>query len=165
MKDSDYSSLSRPRYTSYLHTDRKLYLPGETVHFHGVLRENSASLSIPTETTFTLVVSDAQGKEVQRTTLKPNEFGTISTDLILAGNAPLGMYSVSLVTGDQTEYIANGSTNFQVEVFKNPTFTATVDLKSPDIIDESVNGLRKKPNTDPNTPWYSYVYEGNFSLQ
>lgn len=29
--------------------------------------------------------------------------------------------------------IENGYTNFQVEVFKNPTFTAEVKLKSSDI--------------------------------
>jgi uncharacterized protein YfaS (alpha-2-macroglobulin family) len=66
-------------------------------------------------------------------TLKPNEFGTISTDFDLPKDASLGSYSVSLVSNNSTEYVENGYTNFQVEIFKNPTFTATVELKSPEL--------------------------------
>ena len=165
MKDSDYSYETRPRYTVYLHGDRKLYLPGETVHIHGIIRENSTSLKVPENTSFTLIVNDTMGKEVNRVSLKPNEFGTISADYILPKDALLGNYSVNLTTMDMTEYVANGSTNFQVEVFKNPTFSPTVDLKSPDLENESLKYLRKKPNTDTHTPWYKDVYVGDFSLQ
>lgn len=165
MKEYDYSYENRPRYTAYLHTDRRLYLPGETVHIHGILRENSSSLQIPRDIAYTLIVSDSMGKEVSRVDMKPNEFGTISTDYILPKEASLGNYSVSLMTLDQTEYVQNGWTNFQVEIFKNPTFTATVELRSPDLDGEVLKNLRKKPNTDPNSPWYSDVYEGQLSLE
>lgn len=165
MKDSDYSYQTRSRYTVYLHGDRKLYLPGETVHIHGIIRENSAALKVPENAVFTLVIDDPMGREVDRVTLKPNEFGTISSDYTLPRDTSLGSYSVNLTTMEMTEYVANGSMNFQVEVFQNPTFTATVELRSPDIENESVKNLRKKPNTDTNTPWYSDVYEGHFSLQ
>lgn len=75
------------------------------------------------------------------------------------------MYSVSLSTLDGTEYVQNGWANFQVEVFKNPTFTASVELRSPDIENGNVKNLRKKENTDQNNPWYSDVYEGKFALE
>ena len=89
----------------------------------------------------------------------------MSADLNLDKNASLGMYSISLSTLDQTEYVQNGWTNFQVEVFKNPTFSATVTLKSPDLEDGMVKNLRKKENTDQNNPWYESVYEGKFTLE
>lgn len=57
MKDSDYSYQSRGKYTSYIHTDRKLYLPGEKVHIHAIIRENKASLTIPT-TPFVAILTD-----------------------------------------------------------------------------------------------------------
>lgn len=165
MKESDYNYQSRAKYTTYLHTDRRLYLPGETVHVHGIIRENNTSLRVPSSTSFSLTVSDYMGKVISTTALVPNEYGTISADIALPKDASLGNYSISLSLIDGTEYVENGWTNFQVEVFKNPTFTATVELRSPDIVDGSVKNLRKKTNTDRNNPWYSDVYEGKFSLE
>lgn len=40
---------------------------------------------------------------------------------------------MSIVSTKNSEFIENAWGNFQVEVFKNPTFTATVSLKSPDV--------------------------------
>lgn len=164
LKDSDYSYATRSLYTAYLHTDRLLYLPGETVYIHGILRKNNTKLEIP-DTNFDVIVSDMMGREVKRVTLKPNEFGTMSTDFVLSKEAPLGSYSISLQAANTTEYIENGWSNFQVEVFKNPTFTAEVKLQSPDIENDSLTNLRKKENTDPNNPWYHDVYETQFSLE
>ncbi len=80
IKDSDYSWSSRPEFTSYLHTDRRLYLPGEKVYIHAILRKNSASLLIPEDDIFDIVINDPLGREVKRATLKPNEFGSISLE-------------------------------------------------------------------------------------
>ena len=74
MKESDYSYETRPKYTAYIHTERRLYLPGETVHIHGIIRENSTSLKVPENTSFNLIISDSMGKEISRIAMKPNEF-------------------------------------------------------------------------------------------
>jgi hypothetical protein len=80
IKDSDYSYTNRWLYTAYFHTDRKLYLPGEKVYLHAIIRKNTKSLDIPSDAKFDLSIMDPLGKEVRHMTLKPNEFGTISTD-------------------------------------------------------------------------------------
>ncbi len=165
IKDSDYSYSTRSQYTSYLHTDRRLYLPGEKVYIHAILRKNDTSLTIPTDTSFDLIISDPMGRELKRTTLKSNEFGSLSTELSLSQDAPLGSYSVSIMPTTTSEYIENAWTNFQVEVFKNPTFTATVELKSPDLENNAIKNLRKVSNTDPYSPWYNEVYTGDFTIE
>ncbi len=99
------------------------------------------------------------GREIRRTTLKANEFGSISTEYDLPKDASLGSYNVNITNTRASEYVENGFTNFQVEVFKNPTFTASVTLKSPDLEGESLRNLRKESNTDPYSPWISDVYK------
>ena len=165
IKDSDYSWSSRPEFTSYLHTDRRLYLPGEKVYIHAFLRKNSTSLLIPEDDIFDIVINDPLGREVKRATLKPNEFGSIWLEYEIPKEWALGSYSFSVVSTDSLEYIDNGWSNFQVEVFKNPTFTASIDLKSSDLENETIKDLRKTSNTDPYNPWYSDVYKWNFTIE
>lgn len=136
------------------------------VHIHAIIRANDASLSIPKDATFDLVITDPLGREVKRSTLKPNEFGSISQDYSLPKDAPLGQYMLSLFfTRDRTMLIENAFSSFQVEVFKNPTFTASVELKSSDLEGASLKDLRKIPNDDPYSPWYKDVYTGNLTIQ
>lgn len=135
------------------------------MYIHAILRENSAALTIPTSTPFSVIVSDPLGREVKRSTIKTNEYGSFSIEYQLPKDASLGMYSVNVAVADSTEYIENSWSNFQVEVFKNPTFTASIELKSPDIVDEAIKNLKKIPNNDPYTPWYNEVYTGNFTIE
>lgn len=74
IKDSDYSWSSKSLYTAYLHTDRRLYLPGEKVYIHAILRQNEKSLTVPRDTPFDLIINDPTGREVKRTTVKTNDF-------------------------------------------------------------------------------------------
>ncbi len=91
--------------------------------------------------------------------MRPNEFGTLSSVVLLPDDAPFGQYTVSIVPLDQTAYITGGSTEFQVEHLSVPTFTPQVTLRSPDIEDGSIRNLRKKKNTRADSPWYSDIYE------
>lgn len=82
----------------------------------------------------------------------------------MPSDTPLGSYNVSLSLSDSTEYIENSNTYFQVEIFKNPTFTPKVTLKSNDLENDTIKVLKKAENTDPNFPWYSDVYTGDFGI-
>lgn len=108
IKDSDYSWFTRPEFTTYVHTDRRLYLPGETVHIHAILRKNSAALEIPFNDSFELKVMDPLGREIKNITMKPNEFGSIATDIVLPADASLGSYSINILPADTTDYVENG---------------------------------------------------------
>jgi uncharacterized protein YfaS (alpha-2-macroglobulin family) len=129
------------------------------------MRSNNEKLVIPEAEMFEIRLHDPLGKELKRVTQKPNEFGSLFTEFDIPKDAPLGAYSLQIMSADTTEYIENGWTSFQVEVFRNPTFTATVELKSPDIEDDTIRDLRKVPNTDPYTPWYTDAYKGNFTIE
>lgn len=94
--------------------------------------------------------------------MKSNSFGSIGTDFILPSDTPLGSYNINIALPESTDYIENAYTSFQVEIFKNPTFTAKVILKSNDLENETIKALRKAENTDPNNPWYTDVYTGDF---
>lgn len=74
IKDSDYSWSSRSLYTAYLHTDRRLYLPGEKVYIHAIVRQNGKSLTVPSNTPFDVIINDPTGREVKRTTVNTNDF-------------------------------------------------------------------------------------------
>ena len=64
-----------------------------------------------------------------------------------------------------SEWITNAYTSFQVEVFKNPTFTAEVKLSSPEVTNGIINNIREVANNDPNTQWYEKAYKSNFSIE
>lgn len=167
LKESDYAWDTRPEYSAYIHTDRRLYLPWEKVYVHAILRKNDATLAIPTSS-FVVQVTDPSGVEIKNVTMQPNEYGTLSFDFSLDKEASLWSYNVNITPFEninQFGYVSNGYTSFQVEVFKNPTFTAKVELKSPDIEDGYVTTLRKKVNTNPDTPWYTDVYNSVIALE
>lgn len=60
MKEADYGWDNRSLYSAYIHTDRRLYLPGETVYIKGYLRKNETSLTVPTGEEFDINISDQE---------------------------------------------------------------------------------------------------------
>lgn len=119
-------------------------------------------MKIPADTVFHLSITDSLGREVKNIALKSNTFGSIGTDLLLPSDTPLGSYNINISLPDSIEYIENAYTSFQVEIFKNPTFTSQVSLRSNDLENETIKVLKKAENTDPNNPWYTDVYTGDF---
>ncbi len=106
------------------------------------------------------------GNEVDNTVLKTNEFGTILHDFAIPPTARLGNYSFALEQNSENGgYVDNAWSNFQVEVFKNPTFTTEVTLKSSSIENNYIKNIRKKPNTDVENPWYEFVYTAPVTLE
>lgn len=167
-KESDYSWQTRPEFSSYLHTDRRLYLPGDTVYVHAIIRKNDAKLTVPRDFAFQLRVTDPLGEVLTETVLKTNDYGSLGTGLVLPADARLGNYSVNIEPLENTGnfyMMSNNWTNFQVEIFKNPTFTAEVTLRSPDIQDGTLMNLREIPNSDTAYPWYENKFESTFSLE
>lgn len=165
MKEDDYWWDSRSLYSAYLHTDRRLYLPGETVNIKAILRKNQWVLNIPENEVFDIIVNDPEWKIVTNTRIKANSFGSIATNLQLSKDAPLGAYTISVQSVNTSEWITNAYTSFQVEVFKNPTFTAEVKLSSPEVTNGIINNIREVANNDPNTQWYEKAYKSNFSIE
>ncbi|NRH21094.1 hypothetical protein HOO68_03555 [Candidatus Gracilibacteria bacterium] len=166
MKESDYGWDNRPLYSAYIHTDRRLYLPGETVHIKAILRKNETSLTIPENETFEITVNDPEGKIVSTTRVKSNAYGSVTSSLEIGKDSPLGAYSIGIQSiTDRDNWISNSYANFQVEIFKNPTFTAEVKLSSPEVTNGILSNIRKAENNDPNTNWYENTYKSNFNIE
>jgi uncharacterized protein YfaS (alpha-2-macroglobulin family) len=60
LKESDYTWDNRSLYSAYIHTDRRLYLPGETVYIKAIMRKNEKSLTIPENEAFDITITDPE---------------------------------------------------------------------------------------------------------
>jgi len=102
-----------------LFTDRKLYRPGQTIYFKGIVVENfqdNNKLLPNFETQISLY--DVNGEQVESIPLKANEFGSFEGQFI----APYGV-----LTGAMTIQSSYGSTSVQVEEYKRPKFSCEID--------------------------------------
>ncbi len=110
---------------AYLLFDRPLYKPGETVGFKLFLRTREAGPSEPlANRTVTVVIRDANGKEVAKPSLTTNEFGTASSSLVLQKTASLGLYQAYV--NEPGHSFQQPSLSFRVEEYKPPEAIVTV---------------------------------------
>ena len=99
--------------------DRAIYLPGQTIHFKGLmLRSNGSEVEAIANKETTVQLFDANGQEVATLKLKTNEFGSFASTFI----APTGGLNGYIRIGNET-----GSHSFRMEEYKRPKFEVTVD--------------------------------------
>ncbi len=166
MKESDYWWESRPLYSSYVHTDRRLYLPWETVAIKAIMRKNESTLTIPENELFEISISDPEWKNISTSRIKANAFGSIASNFQINKDAPLGSYSITIQSANNNNtWISNSYTSFQVEIFKNPTFTAEVKLSSPEVVDWVLSNVRESTNDDSNSYWHDKKYSSKFTIE
>lgn len=119
------------QYLAYLHTDRPIYRPGQTVFFKGVVRrDNDASYSLPfRDQEVTLNIRDARGNllEIQEFTL--NTFGTFNGEFQIAAGAMLGSYTLELRVGADTHQQV-----FKVQEYVKPDFQVNVQTDNTEYI-------------------------------
>lgn len=125
----------KSRYFTF--TDRPLYLPGDTVHFKSIIRDDDDSVySVPSGTVNVTLTTDGN-KKVKEMTLPISSDGTVSGDIKLDSEAKTGYYSLAIQTPkDQkaTNYYEYtgvsdySSTSFNVEFYRKPE--ATIDIES-----------------------------------
>jgi uncharacterized protein YfaS (alpha-2-macroglobulin family) len=114
------------RVRGFLHSDRGLYRPGDTVHLHGLARVVSVSgaMTLPRKRKIHIVVSDPRGSAVVEKDVALTAFGGFSLDVPTAAEARLGDYRVRGQLEDQTF-----SDAFSVEEYRPRTFE--VKVKTP----------------------------------
>jgi len=112
-------------YYSHIYTDRKLYLPGESVNIKWIIRK-SLDLSIPESKDFILKIKNSKWEEILNKTVEITEFWSFSENIELRKDSNLWNYNISLYYWDT--YLFNWW--FSVEVFKNPKFSNEVSLKA-----------------------------------
>lgn len=103
----------------FLHSDRGLYRPGDTVHLRGLARllKLNGGLFVPAQAEAEVTVSDPRDQELVRRKIPLSRFGGFSFDHVLSEVAPLGDYRIRarLPHGEFSE-------TFTVEEFRPATF-------------------------------------------
>ncbi|RBQ02761.1 alpha-2-macroglobulin family protein [Pedobacter miscanthi] len=102
-----------------LFTDRPIYRPGQTVYYKGLCLDlingkNKISVNKSLEVSF----SDANGKEIAKTKMVSNEYGTFQGSFSI----PMGLLNGEMEI--ETDY---GRIAIQVEEYKRPTFEVVFD--------------------------------------
>ncbi len=119
-------------YNAQFYTDRKIYRPGQTVYFKGVIRsDDDARYSLPTAfDTVNVTITDSQGKEVFSDDLPVSEFGTVYGSFDLDANAGLGFYSIQILF-EENQYFY---TDFQVAAYRKPEYLVEVTTDKPEYV-------------------------------
>lgn len=82
---------------TYVYTDRPIYRPGHTVHIRGIDRVGfDGTYEVWNREKVPLEVFDAEGTRVYETNLEQSLYGTFSSTLELASDAPLGTYRIEV---------------------------------------------------------------------
>jgi uncharacterized protein YfaS (alpha-2-macroglobulin family) len=120
------------RVRGFLHSDRGLYRPGDTVHLKGLLRllDVSGTMAVPAKKRKVhLVIKDPRNKDLVDENLVISEFGGFHKDVVLAADANLGDYQV------RGEIEGQGfSDRFSVEEYRPRTFEVKVSSARKDIL-------------------------------
>ena len=116
----DYYRKNYADYTTQIILDRSLYRPGQTVFFNVYLINGRKMQS---NTPVTVVLRDADSKEINRISLKTNEFGTASGSFVLPEDLTRqGNIFILDEKGKQVE-----RQHFYVAAYKLPTFHVLMD--------------------------------------
>ena len=103
-----------------VYADRAIYRPGQTVHAAAIVYETTEGYkhNVVAGRRMSIVLRDANNKEVQRVSVVTDQYGTCSADLTLPSTGLTGQFSV----------VANGQTlRIRVEEYKRPTFEVKFD--------------------------------------
>ncbi|MHC4089262.1 MAG: MG2 domain-containing protein, partial [Planctomycetota bacterium] len=119
-------------YRAYTFTERPVYRPDQLIHFKTILRryDKGSSENLP-EKRLTVQVYNPRGEVVELRELKTNEEGTVSGDLRLPEDTPLGLYRI-VSTVDGRPLTGDAEARFRVEEYRKPEFEVTVSAERPD---------------------------------
>ena len=122
--DTDYGQ-SPLKLRGFMHTDRGLYRPGETVYVKGLARESSLSepLKVPHDRKVWFEIKNPKNKTLLERETTLSDFGGFWFDFKLPDDAPLGDYKM-------TARLKNGvfSHAFSVEEFRPSTFEVSGEV-------------------------------------
>jgi len=123
----DYNNRLRKReYQSMraeIFTDRAIYRPGQIAHFKTLSMkiDKEGVPSINPNRELTIVLNDANGQEVEKMTIKSNDYGSASGSFVLPTGRLTGQYSIYVRDGSYSN-----SHYFRVEEYKRPKFEVTI---------------------------------------
>ncbi len=127
------------RLRAFLQTDRGLYRPGETVHFHGYVRvqdERDRLAKVPRRVV-TLQVEDSRGQRLIERELRLSPYGSFSFSLPLSEDAPVGSYR--FVVKAMNQEVEN---SFRVKEFRRTTVEMKLEAEASDVLAKQAAKIR-----------------------
>ena len=124
-------------YSGYVYPERRLYRPGQTVYFKGMVRTNDdAQFSIPpTDRPVSVTIYDAQYRQIYTDSLTLNEWGTFNGSLVLAEEASLGSYQIEASFGQSGNYyVPSFYGSFNVAEYRKPEFLVEAETDKTDYL-------------------------------
>ncbi len=123
--ESDYyyyknTETEEPKITTSVHlfTDRSIYRPGQTVYFKGIVLSRNPKEkkgSVINDYSTTVILRDANYKDVDTIKVKTNEFGSFNGKFQLPQSGMNGQFTIYTKTD-------GGNAGFRVEEYKRPKF-------------------------------------------
>lgn len=112
-------------YTVYLHTERPLYRPGDTVYYSAIVRANvNAGYNVPDlSTPISITLRDSRNNLVATQLKTADEFGALAGEFRLADEPPLGQYQLELAIQGQVQ-----RQTLHVEDYRKPEYEVSVAL-------------------------------------
>ncbi len=116
-----YKEAAEKPYTELrIYSDRSIYRPGQTVYVGGIAYTRSHDLApeAAAGAEFQLILTDANGQEVAKHTLKTDDFGTLQDSIQLPEAGLPGRYHLR---------VGNTWHDIRVEEYRRPTFEVKMD--------------------------------------
>ena len=121
---------SNPLLRGKIFTDRGVYKLGEEVHFKAVLRSDTPNgiQLLPADTPIDISVRDSHDKEIDKRTVKVNEWSSAEWTMTVPADGVLGTYRVMGRTKGQR---LRAWGDFLVAAYRRPDFRVDVTLTAP----------------------------------
>lgn len=117
----DEYAIQEKQLNSQIFTDRAIYRPGQTIYFKAIVykrnKENVPELVVNKACLISL--HDVNDQELQKFTLKSNEYGSIQGTFTLPASGLTGTFHINID--------GNYGVGFSVEEYKRPTFELSFD--------------------------------------
>jgi hypothetical protein len=109
----------KPRYNTFVFTDRSIYRPGQTVYFKGIsIKTEDNKSEVTANKNIKAILYNVNWEIVKELELKTNEYGSVAGEFILPNGGLTGNFTLRL----HGENSHSGSANISVEEYKRPKF-------------------------------------------
>ena len=128
--NSHYSIRGGVYYYATLFTDRGIYRPGQTVHYHGVIvKKKGPKESLCKNYSETVNFYDGNWQLIESQKIRTDEYGSFSGSFVIPANRLNGTFKIELGSGSHS-YFYRGPSEMaiiKVEEYKRPTFEVKFD--------------------------------------